>query len=117
MANIHLWVSWKKGPACWIKIGPTVMYLLCLTNYILIPLACCALAIVFHETPSENVYSVYTSCVITIFLLQMLFYFFTIKPFIYFNAMVYLARRKQSNERKALIEMNRTDDATVDFPQ
>ena len=47
----------------------------------------------------------------------MLFYFFTIKPFIYFNAMVYIARRKQANERKALVEMDRTEDATVDFPQ
>ena len=47
----------------------------------------------------------------------MLFYFFTIKPFIYFNAMVYIARRKQANERKALVEQDRTEDATVDFPQ
>ena len=38
LANIKLWVSWKRGPACWIKIGPTVMYLITLTNYILIPL-------------------------------------------------------------------------------
>lgn len=38
LANVSLWVTWKRGASCWIKIGPTVMYLITLSNYILIPL-------------------------------------------------------------------------------
>lgn len=39
LANLKLWVTWKRGPSCWIKIGPKVMYMIALTNYILLPIA------------------------------------------------------------------------------
>jgi len=38
LANITLWVSWKRGPDFWLKIAPTIMYLVTLLNYIIIPL-------------------------------------------------------------------------------
>ena len=38
LANITLWFSWKRGPDFWLLVAPTIMYLVTLVNYIIIPL-------------------------------------------------------------------------------
>lgn len=48
-----------------------------------------------------SVYSLYIYCVLIIWLIQMLFYIFVIKPYVYFNAMAYIASRKLKWEKKA----------------
>ena len=45
-------------------------------------------------------------CVMIISLLQMFFYVFVVKPYVYPNAMAYIASRKLANERKANEEMS-----------
>ena len=100
MANMGLWVTWKRGPDCWLKIGPTVMYLITFTNYIMIPLAGVAFFGYHYEQVKDSVYSIYTNCIVIIQLLQILFYLFVIRPYVYKNATAYLARRKHANERK-----------------
>ena len=50
-------------------------------------------------------------------LIQVLFYLFVIKPYVYFNAMAYIASRKLAWEKKAReAELSNQRDATVDFP-
>lgn len=38
LANFLVFFNWRRGPKWWLKIAPTIMYLLTLTNYILFPL-------------------------------------------------------------------------------
>ena len=45
----------------------------------------------------------------------MLFYVRIIKPYVYFNAMAYIASRKITNEEKAQADLSQTLNATVDF--
>lgn len=100
ITNFLIWVSWKRGPACWIKIAPTLMYLLTLTNYILIPLASLAWFAMHYQRIRESVYGIYMVTVLFIWIAQIAFYLFIIKPYIYFNAMAYIASRKIANEKK-----------------
>ena len=47
----------------------------------------------------------------------MSFYYLTIRPYVYFNALAYIASRKLYQERKEREEqLNSKQDATVDFP-
>mmetsp|Transcript_35906 Transcript_35906/g.47240 ORF Transcript_35906/g.47240 Transcript_35906/m.47240 type:complete len:221 (+) Transcript_35906:332-994(+) len=93
LANILIWVNWKRGPQWWLKIAPTVMYLLSLFNYIIFPLGSMIWFMLKWDQMGKTVYGVYEKTVAIIWILQMLFYFRIIKPFIYANAMAYLAKR------------------------
>ena len=110
-------MSWKRGANCWIKIGPTVMYLITLTNYILIPLLSLVwFGLKWHKMQT-SVYGLYMNCVMIIWAIQMSFYYLTIRPYVYFNALAYIASRKLYQERKEREEqLNSKQDATVDFP-
>lgn len=61
-------------------------------------------------------YGLYVNCVLIIWVIQMIFYFVIIRPYVYFNAKAYLAIRKQTWERKEQEELSNNQDATVDFP-
>lgn len=97
-ANFIIWVSWKRGPDWWIKIAPTLMYLITLTNYILIPVGVMTNMIINWPVFKESIYSIYIKCVVIIMITQIFFYFGVIKPYIYFNAMAYIAARKQYHD-------------------
>lgn len=97
IANFLIWVSWKRGPACWIKVAPTLMYLLTLTNYILIPLGSIAFFVWHWQRMQQSVYGIYMLTVLFIWIAQIGFYFVIIRPYIYFNAMAYIASRKIAN--------------------
>lgn len=116
LANVKLWVSWKRGPACWIKIAPTLMYFITLLNYILLPLIGIGWFSAHWNKMSTSVYGLYMGCVLFIWLIQMGFYFVIIRPYVYVNAKAYLASRKQSLERKEREELSNSQDVTVDFP-
>ncbi len=118
LANIKLWVSWKRGSQCWLSIAPTLMYILSLTNYILIPLLSISWFVWRYDKLVQSVYGVYCGTVIIIWLLQVLFYFRIVRPYIYFNEMAYIASRKQAQERKEKDALSRSENlnGTVDFP-
>ena len=121
LVNFQIFVSWKRGPACWIKIAPTVMYLLCLLNYILFPLASGYWFYIRADAMQHSIYGIYLWCVGIIWLIQMTFYLRIIKPYIYFNAMAYIASRKQAMDAKnggVNISGSSSDElnGTVDFP-
>ena len=118
LCNIKLWISWKRGSNCWLSCAPTLMYILSLTNYIIIPLlSLCWFAWRFEKL-TESVYGVYCGTVGIIWLLQILFYFRIIKPYVYFNEMAYIASRKLAWERKEKENLSRSENlnGTVDFP-
>ena len=46
----------------------------------------------------------------------MIFYVCIIKPYVYFNALAYIASRKQAYERKEREGLSNNHEATVDFP-
>lgn len=116
LANFMLWVSWKRGPGWWIKIGPTVMYLVTLTNYILLPLGGFVFFGMHWSMMQDSVYGLYMDCVCIMWATQMIYYFYIIRPYVYFNALAYLASRKLEIERKEQAELSNNQDATVDFP-
>jgi len=115
LANMLLWISWKRGPPFWMKVAPTVMYLLTLTNFILIPAAGSVWFALQWTAIRSSIYGIYIGCVALIWLLQVGFYFTIIKPYIYFNAMAYIAARKQELERKERGELGENLNATSDF--
>ncbi len=59
LINLCIYVSWKRGPSWWLKIGPTVMYLLCLINYIILPVISIVWFFINWQLVSESVYGVY----------------------------------------------------------
>lgn len=102
LANICCFVSWKRGPDCWVKIAPTILYLLNLTNYIIIPLVMGFFFAQNWQIVNTSVYGIYMQCVCILWVFQALFYFRIIKPYIYDNATAYIASRKLAQEKKAL---------------
>lgn len=65
----------------------------------------------------SSVYGLYLNCVLIMWVMQMLFYIYIIRPHVYFNARAYIARRRLLMERKARdAELGNNQDATVDFP-
>ncbi len=93
LANFTIWVAWKRGPAWWLKIAPTLMYLITLANYILIPIAVMVYMIINWAVFKESIYNIYIKCVVIIMIGQIFFYFGVIGPYVYFNAKAYIAAR------------------------
>ena len=115
LANIPLWISWKRGPSWWLTVAPTFMYLVTLTNYILIPLGSMAFFALNWTKLVNTVRGLYMCCVCFIYILQSFFYFTTIRPFVYFNAMAYIASRKLKYEQQEKDSLSNSNNITVDF--
>jgi len=49
-----IFVPWKKGPAWYLKISHIIVYILLITNYLIIPIANLGLAVFFIVDPSYN---------------------------------------------------------------
>jgi len=49
-----IFVPWKKGPAWYLKISHIIMYILLITNYLIIPIANLGLAVFFIVDPSYD---------------------------------------------------------------
>ena len=49
-----IFVPWKKGPAWYLKISHIIVYILLITNYLIIPIANLGLAVFFIVDPSYD---------------------------------------------------------------
>ena len=49
-----IFIPWKKGPAWYLKISHIIVYILLITNYLIIPIANLGLAIFFIVDPSYD---------------------------------------------------------------
>jgi len=119
LANFLIFVDWRTGPKWWLKVAPTVMYLLTLTNYILFPLASIFWFFMNWTKMGKSVYGIYEQTVAIIWILQMVFYFQIIGPYIFTNAKVYITRRAALWEQKgesADADRSNASNTTVDFP-
>ena len=109
LANFLVWVNWRKGPDLWLKIAPTFMYILSLCNYILFPLGSFVWFGLNWQNMGKTVYGVYEQTVAIIWLLQIIFYYRIIRPFIYANSMAYIAKRKEYMENKAVDDIDQDE--------
>lgn len=83
LANVLVFVNWKTGPKWWLKVAPTFMYILTLTNYILFPIISGIWFVRKWDIMLKSVYGIYSQTVGIIWILQMVFYFRIIGPFVY----------------------------------
>ena len=59
LVNFLLMLNWKVGPKWWLKVAPTITYILTLTNYILFPIASGFWFAANWEKMGKSVFGVY----------------------------------------------------------
>lgn len=106
---VLIFVHWKKGPEWWLKISPTIFFILLFAAFLILPALNVIISIVFICDPKYDIRAQpiesYVVFFMVLYMIRIIEFFTWIRKSIFDDAMIYLQNRNNSSEDKDLDQL------------